>query len=341
MSPGAAQPNAAQRIGAQRRLAVVIGVIALALLSMAAALSLGSRTLSPAHLFDILASRGDALERDVVLLLRLPRASAAFACGALLALAGTLLQVLLRNPLADPFLLGVSGGAAVGALGALLLGLAAAAPLFALGGACVASAFVLAFAFSGGWNTYRVLLAGVAFSSGFGALVGLMLTLAPAAQVQGMLFWLLGDLSGAGSGNAAAWAVLAVTGAIALTQAGALNVLALGDDKARSLGVPVTAIQLSLFVVAAGATVAAVLIGGSIGFIGLLVPHLLRLTGVHDHRLLLPLGALLGGALLTLADTVARSAAAPVELPVGVVTALIGVPALIALLARPGSGGRR
>jgi iron complex transport system permease protein len=266
---------------------------------------------------------------------RAPRALAGFSCGALLALAGALLQVLLRNPLADPTILGVSGGAAAGALAAMLLGAAAAVlNLAALAGASIAAGAVFAFSLSrSGWNPYRVLLTGVALASGFGALVGLMLALAPSAQIQGMLFWLLGDLSPAGDPTAAL-VVLAACAALAFSQSAALDVLILGEDKARSLGVAVTRLQSIAFGCATVATVAAVLLGGAIGFVGLVVPHLLRLAGVHRHAALLPLTACLGGSLLVAADTLARTAAAPAELPVGVITALVGMPALLVLLVR-------
>jgi iron complex transport system permease protein len=160
-----------------------------------------------------------------------------------------------------------------------------------------------------------------------------MLSLAPSSQVQGMLFWLLGDLSPAGDPGAAL-VVLAACAALAFSQSAALDVLILGEDKARSLGVAVTRLQSVAFGCATLATVAAVLLGGSIGFVGLVVPHLLRLSGIHRHGALLPLCACLGGSLLALADTLARTVAAPAELPVGVLTALIGVPVLLVLLAR-------
>ena len=310
-------------------------VVALVPASLALAVAFGSVDLGPGHLADALAGRGDEIAREIVWGVRVPRALAAFACGGLLALAGALLQVLLRNPLADPAILGVSGGAAAGALGAMLLGAAAVAVnLAALAGASVAAGAVFAFSLGrSGWNPYRVLLTGVALASGFGALVSLMLAIAPSSQLQGMLFWLLGDLSPAGD-PAAALLVLAVCAALAFSQAAALDVLILGEDKARSLGVAVTRLQSIAFGCATLATVAAVLLGGAIGFVGLVVPHLLRLSGVHRHGTLIPLAVCLGGSLLALADTLARTVAAPAELPVGVLTAIIGVPVLLVLLAR-------
>ena len=303
--------------------------------SLSIALWQGSVDIPASRVLTALFGGGSDIDREILWGLRAPRALSAFACGALLALAGTLLQALLRNPLADPYLLGISGGAAVGALTAMLLGAALALQhLFALAGAAFAAASVLAFSLrASGWNAYRVVLAGVALSAGFGAIVSLLLSLAPSAQVHGMLFWLMGDLSGA-TDPLPAWIVLGVTAVLAQFQAAPLDLLALGEDKARSLGVAVLTVQSVTFGCASLATMAAVLLGGSIGFIGLVTPHLLRLLGVHHHRLLLPLSALAGGSLLTIADALARSVRDPVGLPVGIVTALIGVPALLALLVR-------
>jgi len=314
---------------------VSILVVALVPASLAAAIAFGSVDLTSSQLAHALILRGDEVAREIVWGVRLPRALAGLACGGLLALAGVMLQALLRNPLADPYILGVSGGASAGALGAMLLGASAAGlNVGALAGASTAAGAVFAFSLGRtGWNPYRVLLTGVALSAGFGALVALLLTIAPASQVQGMLFWLLGDLSPADD-PAPALAALAICGAIAWSQSAALDVLVLGEDKARSLGIAVKRLQALLFGSATVATVAAVLLGGTIGFVGLVVPHLLRLAGVHRHAILLPLAVCLGGSLLTLADTLARTAAAPTELPVGVVTALVGVPALLFLLAR-------
>jgi iron complex transport system permease protein len=303
--------------------------------SLLIALWHGSVAIPADRMLAALSGAGDAIDREIVWGLRAPRVLSAFACGALLALAGALLQALLRNPLADPFLLGVSGGAATGALAAMLIGAALAVQhLFAFAGAAFAAGAVLAFSLRpSGWNAYRVILAGVALSAGFGALVSLLLALSPAGQVQGMLFWLLGDLSGA-TDPLPAWVALAIAALAAQSQARPLDLLALGEDKARSLGVAVTAVQSITFGCAALATMAAVLLAGSIGFVGLVTPHLLRLLGLHEHRLLLPMSVAAGGSYLALADALARSVPAPVELPVGVVTAMVGVPVLLFLLAR-------
>ncbi|HEX9180517.1 MAG TPA: iron ABC transporter permease [Burkholderiales bacterium] len=305
------------------------------LASLALSLLHGSADLPAERVLRALAGDGEAVERDIVWRLRLPRAAAAFACGALLAQAGALLQVLLRNPLADPYVLGISGGAAVGSLLAMLLGLGAAGTgAGALAGALAVVALVFALSFrAGDWNVYRLLLTGVVISAGCGALVSLLLTLAPAAGVKGMLFWLMGDLAYAGS-PLVAWGVLAALTVLGQVFAGSLNVLSLGPLKARTLGVAVLPLQAGIYFAASLGTASAVLLGGTIGFVGLLAPHALRLLGVTDYRWLLPCALLLGGSFLTLADTAARTFWAPLQLPVGVLTALLGVPLLLLLLPR-------
>ncbi len=317
-----------------QRLAAAAVIVA-APLALAAGLWFGSVPIDAAEWAATIAGGGSETSREIVWTLRAPRVATAFACGALLALAGALLQVLLRNPLADSSILGVSGGASVGALGAILAGLPAwAITACAFAGAALAAGTLLALAVRlTGWNIHRVLLTGVAIGAACGAIVSVMLALAPAAQLHGMLFWLLGDLSGADR-PAAPWlaliAVLAGAQALALR----LDAMTLGALKARSLGVPVGTIQTLAFLAATVATVAAVLAAGPIGFVGLVVPHALRLAGFNDHARLLPLAALGGGALVAAADTLARSVAAPLEFPVGAVTALVGVPVLLWLLAR-------
>lgn len=297
-------------------------------------LLLGSADLSVGEVTRALLGRGDALTTTIVVELRLPRVLAAFGCGALLALAGVLFQALLRNPLADPYILGVSGGAAVGALSAILLGLAAAlVDLAALGGALGAMALVFSLSRGGAaWDMHRLLLTGVVLSAGCGAFISLMLALAPLMEARGMLFWLMGDLSHA-EAPWAVWLTLPALLGVALRYAPALDVLILGETKARSLGVAVRPMQGLLYFAASTATAVSVMEGGAIGFIGLIIPHALRLLGVNRHRQLLVFSALGGGSLLVLADTLARSIA-PQQLPVGVLTALLGVPALLLLLRR-------
>jgi iron complex transport system permease protein len=281
-----------------------------------------------------LLGQGSDTAQVIVWQLRLPRVAAAFACGGLLALAGALFQALLRNPLADPYILGVSGGAAVGALSAILSGLAAATGAFAFAGALAAIALVFSLSRrSAGWDTHHLLLTGVVLSAGFGAFISLLLSLAPLVETRGMLFWLMGDLAQAQSPGLL-WAVLLAGLPVAFWLAPRLDVLALGEVRAQSLGIALRPLQGALYFIASAATAVAVMECGTIGFVGLIVPHALRLAGVTRHRQLLPLAALSGGAFLALADTLARTVAAPQQLPVGVLTALLGVPAMLILLRR-------
>lgn len=300
-----------------------------------AAIALGSVSGSPAEVWRAFWGEGDPLLHDVIWRLRLPRAYAAFACGGLLALSGVLLQVLLRNPLADPYVLGVSGGAGLGALAAMALGAgAAAANGAAFAGAIAAIALVFALAArSRDWDVQRLLLTGVVLSAGFSAVTSLLLVIAPQLQARGMLFWLMGDLSTAGHSSGAWWTLMVIL-ALSFVFGRELDVLGLGALKARALGVAVVPLQRALYFGAAAATVAAVVVGGSIGFVGMMVPHALRLLGVQAHRALLPAAVLGGGSFVLLADTLARTLWAPQQLPVGVFTALMGVPALLVLLGR-------
>jgi iron complex transport system permease protein len=321
-------------------------LLVLALLALAAASSLllslaaGSVSLRPgevvAALFGGGKGGGDGMAVEVVRNLRLPRALAAFACGGLLALAGALMQVLLRNPLADPYVLGISGGAAVGALAAMLLGVGAGLGLEAGAFAGALAAMWLVFGLArgdGSWTQTRLLLTGVIVAAGCGAVVALMLSIAPEQQLRGMLFWLMGDVGQAGE-PLPTLLILAAGLAVALFFARELNLLSRGPLLAATLGANVARLRLLLYFLASLLTASAVTSIGSVGFVGLVVPHLVRLSLGNDQRLLLPAATLAGGALLTLADTLARSVIAPQQLPVGVLTALIGVPLFLFLLVR-------
>jgi iron complex transport system permease protein len=320
----------------RRALLVLATLVLLALASFWAALAAGS---IPVAATDVLAALlgHDAPGADIVRQLRLPRALAGFACGGLLALAGALMQVLLRNPLADPYILGISGGAGVGALFAIMVGL----PTLGIDGLAFAGALgamFLVFGLAhgdGSWTQTRLLLTGVIVAAGCGALISLMLAIAPEDRLRGMLFWLTGDLGQAAS----AWPpmlALAIALVLAMPFARELNLLARGLMQAQALGVAVNRLRYAIFLLASLATAASVTTAGSIGFIGLVVPHLVRLVTGNDQRLLLPASALAGGALLMLADTLARTLIAPQQLPVGVLTALIGVPVFLFLLSRQG-----
>jgi len=316
------------------RAAGIVILLLIAALSVAIGLAVGSISIPVGRLLAALMQPGGDAISDIVWKLRLPRVLAAFCCGALLALAGTLMQVLLRNPLADPYVFGISGGAALGVMFGMLLGAGTFVQTgLGLGGAVLASALVFGLALrAGNWNPYRLLLTGVVVAAGLNALLSLILVLAPQTAVKGMLYWLMGDLGYAGN-PLPALIVLALLFAVAMPFAPAMNALALGRMKAQSLGVATGGIELVLFAVAAIAAVTAVLVGGTVGFVGLIVPHLVRLVGFSDHRWLLPGSVLAGGGFLILADTIARSAWAPLQFPVGVLTALLGVPILLLLLA--------
>lgn len=314
-------------------LLLVAGVALLAALALA--LACGSVALGPGELWRALTGADAGMAADIVWSLRLPRALAAAACGGLLALAGALMQVLLRNPLADPYVLGISGGAAVGALGAMLLGLAGAlVDAAAFGGALAAMALVFGLAQGDGCRTpTRLLLTGVIVSAGCGAFVSFVLAVASEQSLRGMLFWLMGDASAAAHPGAAALALGLGLG-LCLPLARDLNLLARGDTTARALGVQVGRLRLAVYGLASALTAVAVTTVGSVGFVGLVVPHLVRLAVGNDQRLLLPASALCGAALLLLADTAARTVMAPAQLPVGVLTALLGVPLFLFLLHR-------
>ena len=317
-------------------LAIAFTLLTLAVLGLfALSLASGSLPLTPSEVVTALTSSAPSFARDVVLELRLPRALAAFAVGGLLALAGAMLQVLLRNPLADPYVLGVSGGASVAALVAIMLGLPAAGVdgLAALGalGACL-----LVFALAqgpGGWTPTRLLLTGIVVAAGAGSVVSLLLALGDDTRLRGMVFWMLGDLSGT---RRWPWllGLLAVATVAGVLLGRHLNVLARGAAQAASVGMDVRRLQVVLFVGSSVLTGCAVSAAGSIGFVGLVTPHIARLALGSDNRVVLPAAALLGGMLLMAADLAARVLIAPRQLPVGALTALVGVPLFLLLMYR-------
>jgi iron complex transport system permease protein len=281
--------------------------------------------------------QGDAPEHihSLVIELRLPRALTAFAVGGLLAIAGVLMQVLLRNPLAEPYILGSSGGAAVAALLAMLAGATSIiVDSAAFGGAMTATVLVFAIAHgSGTWAPARLLLTGVVLAAGFSAATALLLALSPDQQLRGMLFWLMGDLSFAYEPARTLWLLVILTTAATMA-ARHLNVLSRGELQAAIVGLPVTGLRYLIFIAASLATALAVTTVGVIGFIGLVIPHMIRLIAGSDHRVVVPASALAGGALLVVADTLARTILAPRQLPVGALTAAIGVPLFLLLMSQ-------
>ncbi|ENO91867.1 transport system permease [Thauera sp. 28] len=320
----------------RRRLIAVLGVLLLgAAGAIVLSLRAGELQLDLAAVWSALVDDAGGVSAAIILELRLPRAVAAFVSGGLLATAGALMQVLLRNPLADPYILGISGGAAVGALGAITLGAAAFwIDAMAFAGALTAMLVVFGLAHGdGSWTQTRLLLTGVIVAAGCGAAVSMLLALASDTRVMPMLFWMMGDASAAArpwpAGVVLVLALLAV-----MPFARDLNVLARGELTARALGVRVQRLRIVLYVLASLLTATAVTLVGSVGFVGLIVPHLVRLVLGNDQRVLIPAAALVGGTLLTLADTAARTLLAPQQLPVGVLTAMIGVPVFLFLLSR-------
>jgi len=325
--------------------AAILALAVAAGASLVAALAVGSVPLPLRELIGA-ALGSTSAGADIVLGLRAPRALSGFAVGATLALSGALLQALLRNPLADPYVLGISGGAAVAALAALALGLGAVAvQASAIVGALLTLAILFVLARRSLYSTDRsggeqaagsVLLTGVMLASFAAALMSLILALAPDGRLRSMMFWLLGDLSGATD----PWpAVLALVLAIALLlfargHARSLNLMLRGDLQAYTQGVRVDVTRRQLVLVAAFATASAVTLGGAVGFVGFVAPHLVRMWTGNDQRVVLPASMLLGGTLVVVADTVARTAFAPLQLPVGVLTALIGVPVFLWFLGR-------
>ena len=317
----------------KRPILILILLACLAPVSILVALNLGSVPLNIQDWLRIFDASGDQVQQEVIFQLRLPRSLSAFVTGGLLALAGVLMQVLLRNPLADPYILGISGGAAVAALMAMLAGVGG----YGLTGSAFCGALLSMFlVFSiahgqGSWTPTRLLLTGVVVASGWGAIISFVLSVSPERNLHSMLFWLMGDLSYApapGSGAVILLLALVLSGYYAKS----LNILARSELIAESLGIAVGRLRIKIYLLASIITAAAVTVAGSIAFIGLITPHLLRLSGVHDHRFLIPTSVLLGGVILVLADAVARTALAPQQLPVGVITAMIGVPMFLYLM---------
>jgi len=313
---------------------VFTGLLMLTIVSWIIALAVGSVAVPLSDLFNHLTGQSND-QAALVLQLRVPRAMAAWLTGAMLALAGCLMQVLLRNPLADPYILGVSGGAACAALIGITLGVGAAwLPPLAFSGAMLAMITVFGLARgSGAWSATRLLLTGVVLAAGWGALISLILALSPDNSLRGMLFWLMGDLSLA---SMPVWSngLFVLIFAVTMLRARSLNVLAMGETTARLLGEDSTRLQWLIYLLASLLTAAAVAMAGSIGFVGLIIPHMMRLLVGSDHRVLLPAATLFGGSFLLLADTAARTVLAPQQLPVGVITALAGVPLFLLLLNR-------
>jgi len=326
-----------------RRLATALALLAVVLLVVtAAALFLGSAGLSPAAVARALVGRAEAssIEAVVTLSLRLPRVVAAVLAGAALAVAGVGFQALTRNPLAEPSVLGVSSGAAFGVVLAQILGLqtgivaALGVAAFAFAGALLAAGIVYAVARApGGLAVQTLLLAGVIVGIFFSAAITVIISLVDFNRLSGVIHWLLGNLAPIPRASLALFALLAAGGVwLILRRARELNLLALGEEAAGQLGVDAERLKRRVFVGAALLTGTVVAFTGPIGFVGLIVPHVLRGVVGQDNRLLVPTAAVAGAAFLLAADTLARNVVAPAELSVGVITAFCGAPFFVWVL---------
>ena len=318
------------------RLTIAV-LLVFSIAALALSLLVGSVAIVWNDLISFFRSGTVSMTTMVVLELRLPRAFSAFVVGSSLAVAGVMMQVLLRNPLADPYVLGVSGGSAAFALIVMLLGLPfSVVPIAATIGAGFSIMLLILLArASGDWGSSRLLLTGIVLASGWGALIGFFLSLGEANQIQGMLFWLMGDLRPEWPGFIRVLVLLAVLIA-GFIVARDLDLLLEGDLRARSLGLNTSALRLIILLAASLLTAASVTLAGPVGFIGLVVPHMMRLIIGSRHRLLIPVSALAGGTLLVIAELIARTVIAPQQLPVGVITSFIGVPVFLYLLRRRG-----
>ncbi|MGW8247747.1 MAG: FecCD family ABC transporter permease [Acidiferrobacterales bacterium] len=295
----------------------------------------GSTDVGTHDLFDLLTGKENTSAQILILDIRLPRTLAAFTVGGLLALSGLLLQALLRNPLADPYVLGVSGGASLGALLAILLGFGLTVThASAFSGAMLSMLLVFSLGrVRSGNDAIGLLLTGVIVAAGWGALISLILVIGTDTNIQGMLFWLMGDLGRARQYSLGI--IVLVTGTIiAWILARPLNLAVQGDRVVAALGSNPQRVRYAIYFLASVLTGTAVSLAGNIAFVGLVVPHLLRLTGATDHRVLVPQVVLLGGSLLLISDTLARTIIAPQQLPVGIVTAFLGVPGFLYLLIK-------
>lgn len=340
-------PNALARL-ALRSLGHALWVGALLALAVIAAASIGETRLGLSVVLDVLGNKLwgaghllDPIDEGIIWNYRLPRALVAGACGAGLAMAGVVLQALLRNPLADPYLLGISAGASTGAVLVAIIGVGAGALSMSAGafvGALAAFALValLARGARGAGSAGQIILAGIAGSQLFNALTSFLITAsASAEQARGLMFWLLGNLSGVRW--PAVWLALPVVLAgllLCLWHRRALDAFTFGSDAAAALGIPVRRVQVLLVTCSALMTAVLVSIVGSIGFVGLVIPHAVRLLAGPRHTRLLPLSALCGALFLIAADVLSRTLIKGQVLPIGVITALVGAPVFALILIR-------
>ena len=344
MSPSQATQRRARRLPAAVVVVVGLGVL---LLSIVTAISFGPSDLSVGNVWDVLANKlGFGPDPGLTPLrvatiwdLRLPRVLLAAAAGAGLSLCGVIMQSLLRNPLAEPYLLGVSSGASTGAVLILVMGLGGglvSVPAGAFIGSLAAFAATLGLSRLAGGTTDKIVLAGIAVTQGFSALTSFIIMVgADANTTRGVLYWLMGSFASV-SWTDVALSATVLAGFLLLTMfmAGSLDAFMFGEQEAATLGVSVHATRIILLGGAALMTAVVVSSSGAIGFVGLVLPHIARLLVGSRHRALLPVSAVFGAIFLLWADTIARAAFAPLEVPVGVITALVGVPIFATILAR-------
>ena len=300
-------------------------------LSILFSLLKGSTTLSLHALFDT----SNTLAQHIFFNIRLPRTCCAFVTGGLLGLAGALMQILLRNPLSDPYVLGTSGGAAIVTLLLLFFGITGVElTLGAWLGSLLSILLIFALTQSKSrWNSEHLILVGIALSSGFSAIISIFILISPDHILRGMMFWLAGDLSQSHI-SFLNIGILIIGLLCSMLIGRELNILMRGENEAMALGINVHKLKVILFLLSSALTAAAVTLAGCIGFVGLIVPHLFRLLWGYDHRLLLPGCVLLGGTTLTVADTLSRTLFAPQQLPVGIVMTAIGIPIFLLLLQK-------
>jgi iron complex transport system permease protein len=329
---------------------VLLVLVTLLVVSVVLSTGFGAAQLSPSVVVHVLLARwsgawagtGDSAFAAIVWDLRLPRALLAIVVGAGLAMAGTAIQTLVRNPLADPYLLGVSSGASVGAVAVLTSGAFSAAGLWALSGGALAGALLAALTVfgvtmaQGGLTPLRLVLTGTVLGSAFSAVASfLVFRSGDPRAAESVLFWLLGSLAGAQwQGLALPAVTVLAAGLLLCVGSGWLDALATGPDTASALGVPVTSVRTTLFCLLAVLVGVLVAVAGCVGFVGLVLPHAARLLVGARHRRVLPVASACGALFLLWVDVLARVAARPVEIPLSVVTGIVGAPAFLLLLGR-------
>jgi iron complex transport system permease protein len=342
-SAGGRRRNRAVPLTGRKAMTVLSVLVVGVLLTLGGALCLGSESIPLSLVYETLTARlmGEEVistEATILFSIRLPRILMGAVTGAALSVAGALLQALLRNPLAEPYVLGISSGAALGTLVALVVipTLALAQPVIAFAGAMLTMSAIYAMSRTrAGVSTERLVLGGVIMASFLWSIIASLLSVVSDPMLRGVTFWLHGDLSSGGHGLLGIVAVAVVSAIIlAAFQARGLNLLMVGEEDAFMLGVQVERVKRLAYVLASLLTGAVVSVSGAVGYVGLIVPHVVRLAWGSDNRLVIPAAALVGAMFVVIADTVARAAIAPRELPVGAVTALVGAPVFIYLLRK-------